>query len=341
MGPRFRCGPLRSRGQFLVRLRLRIEGLLYGQAHRNETVAARGLRQQQVLLARSRDQRAERCRRLERRPFIRQDVRQLPRLERIRDQKPAHAGSLRSGRRPEWGSRLPDRPPDRHLGSRAWSVELPGPGGPVRRRTPGTLHLDRSFALALAREDGLHLMDAAGRRQPDEPAVPFQQQGRVEGCSDAQSRQRLVRSRPGAQRAADSFEPDLGRLDVSRRRHRGLVHVHRLPERRNLFPRLQHQLPRLGRLRAADSRRDYRLQPALHVEPDRRKAVVLGDRRQGSSLLDNRRLRAHPHPGLRGPDSESAAHLPRRDDLVLLGRTSRDRDDWRRSARKRTARRAS
>ncbi len=48
-------------------------------------------------------------------------------------------------------------------------------------------------------------------------------------------------------------------------------------------------------------------------------------------LLDNRRLRAHPHPRIRGPDSELAAHLPGRDDVVLLGRPSRDRDDWRRS----------
>ena len=216
-------------------------------------------------------------------------------------------------------------------------VELPGPGGPLSTAHCRNLASGPLLALALAREDGLYLMDAAGRRQPDEPAVPFQQQGRVEGRSGAHSRQRLVRSRPGPQRAAELFRARsgaIGRISTTAPGPRS-----RSPTTRaggTCSARLQRQLSRHGRLRAPDSRRDQRLQSALHVEPDRRESSRTGSSSPGIRLLEQSKTTSHPHPGLRGAGLGVAAHLPRRDDVVLLGRTSRHRDDGRRSARKRT-----
>ena len=92
-------------------------------------------------------------------------------------------------------------------------------------------------------------------------------------------------------------------------------------------------LPRRGRLLAPDPWRDGRRESALHLEADRGQAVLLGDRRQGPLVHDDRRLRVHAHPGLRRPHGYRSAHVCGRGNLVLLGRAARERHERKRRSR--------
>ena len=179
---------------------------------------------------------------------------------RARDQEPAHAGhaSIRETTRAGIPATRPTS--DRHLGSRAWSLELPGQGRcrtttHYRNTVTSEPHLRLSRWLVKTASTSL---DAAGRRQPDEHAVPFEPQRRVEGRADARS--------PAAP-TASSVQARSGRREPFSARS-GATSTYlddgtgasftftRLPERRSLLPRLQRRLPRRGRLPAPDSRRD-------------------------------------------------------------------------------------
>ena len=72
LGSCSRCGALRSRGQLLVRLRVRIEGLLHRQADRNETDPSEVfVNNTYYWRVRAINARTRRCRWLERRPVLR------------------------------------------------------------------------------------------------------------------------------------------------------------------------------------------------------------------------------------------------------------------------------
>ena len=66
-------------------------------------------------------------------------------------------------------------------------------------------------------------------------------------------------------------------------------------------------------------------QSALHLEPDRRQAVVLGHRRQGSVLHDDRRLRVHADPCIRSADAAARRARIRTRRRRTTGSSSRHR----------------
>ena len=220
----------------------RIEGLLHADKPIATTLSPQEVFvEQHVLLARSRDQRAARCRRLERRPVIRQDVRQLPaswtnpRSRTCACATRADPGTDTDCGTPGYQTELPIVTWDPVPGASSYQVNV----GPVRRRACRiTCICDRSVdsragSSTTASPHGLR--SAAGTELH---AVPFRQKAPVEG-------------QPGARRPAEPYcvqvqarsgrvnlsQRDLGRLHLSRRRHRRLVHVHRLPERRSMLTR--------------------------------------------------------------------------------------------------------
>ncbi len=113
-----------------------------------------------------------------------------------------------------------------------------------------------------------------------------------------------VRARSGRVNLSDPVWGDFTQLDDGT----GAAFTFtRLSHRRRLQPELQRELPRRTTTtcfrRSRTTRRTDR-QSALHLEPDRRQAVVLGHRRQGSVLHEHRRLRVHADPRLCGANAE-------------------------------------
>ncbi len=130
-------------------------------------------------------------------------------------------------------ARLPDRGPDRDLGSSAGGLELPGERGALHERQ---LPVGRPLLHAVAVHDGVDLVDAPWER-PDDEAVPVLGQYLVR-YSFARPRPVLLRPGPRAERPRQPQLGRLGRLHPARRRHRGRVHLHGLSRRRCVQPQL-------------------------------------------------------------------------------------------------------
>ena len=171
-----RCGALRSRGQLGLRLPER-DSKVCCTADKPITTTftpKETLPEQHVLLARPRAQRARRAGDWNEGPSFDKTFDNYPAPRRGRDQEPAHAGHAPTREPSRWrNARLPDRPADRHLGSRCRGPRATrstsSPTTPARR-TLRRRALSR--APAGSSTTATHLVDAAGLGRLSEPAVP-------------------------------------------------------------------------------------------------------------------------------------------------------------------------